>query len=94
MSEKLIRIASRLYEARDAVRVMCRDNFAAVMVEQKGFIREVMEANKCEALPATMAIVTELQKRDPWGRESANAQTLILAAYVEMEEPTEEAAAA
>ncbi len=92
LDEKTIRMASRLYAARDSARKFLGKNYLATMASMQEIIREFMKNRSCDALPATMAIVTQLQKENP--HVSGYEQMLILAAYVEMVEPTkaEEAA--
>lgn len=86
MSEKAIRLASRLYDARDTAKRILGDGFADRMAKEQEHIRKVMEQHQCEPIPATMAIVTELQKKHPY--TSGSAQLMILSACVELIEPT------
>jgi len=87
---KTIRIASRLYDARDNAKALLKRDFDAKMKGLQEVIREFMAERSCDALPATMAIVTQLQKEAP--HTSKLEQTFILAAYVEMAETKKEAA--
>jgi hypothetical protein len=87
-----MQIASRLYDARDGAKMILGEKYHERMDSLQEDIREFMGLRNCEALPATMAIVTELQRSDRRG--SGVAQMMILAAYVEMVEPSKEGVAA
>jgi hypothetical protein len=89
MSERVVKIANRLYEARDSARLILGEKYHERIQEDQKLIRAVMAAHSCEALAATMAIVTELQKND-YSRKNAFNQITVLSAYVEMIEPSEE----
>lgn len=87
LNKTQIRIAATFYDARDAARsILGEEGFRERMEKETEFIRSVMETNKCEAIPAAMWIVTTLQKNER--RRSGVAQMMVLAACVEMLEPT------
>lgn len=88
IAEKHVSIATRLYEARDVARNLLQKKFPKKMQAMREVIEEAMNAKSCSALVAAMEIVALLQKEARY--ESGMEQTMILAAYVEMVEPSEE----
>lgn len=85
----VIQMAAQLYDARDRIRRFWRGRYAEKIAQGQKHIRAHMERHDCDELKATMQIVDWLQKEDA---DSGMTQALILAAYVEMIEPSEVAA--
>jgi hypothetical protein len=83
--EKQVKIAAKLYAARDAMRGFWRESYKAKMQENQGFIRAGMAKYKCDELAAKMKMVGVLQMKYP---DSGMTQALLLAACVEMIEPS------
>jgi hypothetical protein len=79
-----IKLAAKLYEARDSARFIHGDNFPAKVAEFRPHIEKVMKAKNLDTLKATMDLVKTLQDLDAPGA----LQLIILATGVEMIEPT------
>jgi hypothetical protein len=78
-------LADQLYAARDAARIMCGDSFSGVMSRFGGHISRL--APHCGGV---------LQAAEKWARAAADADdgkaaVIILAAAVELLEPSQEA---
>jgi hypothetical protein len=84
--EKRIRLAAKLYDARDAARSIYGETFATKITEFQGFVRAGMTKWKCGELESAMKLVAGLQRTHPF--DSAGTQMLVLAACVEMIEPS------
>lgn len=78
-SERQVRMAARLYEMRNAARRLLGDGYSAKMAELGGALKTV--ADKTQRQPLAVAIEAA---RDADGL----AQCYILAAAVELAEPT------
>ena len=83
--EKQIKLAAKLYAARDSMRGFWRENYKSKVEENQGFIRAGMAKYNCDELHATMKMVAVLQEKYP---DSGMTQALLLAAYVETIEPS------
>lgn len=80
-----IQITSKLYDARDTMRSFWRGDYPKKVAEYQRLIRSGMAKYACDEIKATMKIVALLQEKEP---DSGMHQALILAAYVEMIEPS------
>lgn len=81
MSEQHVDIASKLYSARRSLRSLCPDVFADRCKEWQNVIKKVSETKGLTDIEAMIDIMTKLE-----GKEVA--QMWVMAAYVEMVEPT------
>ena len=84
-SEQQIRLAAQLYDVRDTMRRFLRDKYPAQMAKYKGYIETAKARWSLDTIPAAMRLVAELQKR----HDGSMSQPLVIAAAVEMIEPTE-----
>lgn len=84
--ENAVKLAARLYKARDAMRRLYGHDYPKKVAMFQEFIRAEMTKRKLDAINATMSLVAGLQKHDSG---SGMTQALVLAAYVEMIEPSE-----
>lgn len=80
-SQRAIQLAAQLYEARDIMRTLLGDKFQARMKEYGEAITEVMAAKSVDTITAAQMLCKET--------ESPMQQITILAAAVEMAEPSE-----
>ncbi len=80
-----IQLTANLYDARDRIRRFWAGRYAEKIAQGQQHIKALMEKEKCDALQAAMLAVRRLQELDA---DSGLTQTLILAAYVEMVEPS------
>lgn len=81
MSEQHVNIASKLYSARRSLRSLCPDVFAVRCKEWQEVIKKVQESKGLSDIQAMIDIMTKLE-----GKEIA--QMWVMAAYVEMVEPS------
>jgi hypothetical protein len=81
MSEQHVDIASKLYSARRSLRSLCPDVFAERCKEWQEAIKKVAESKGLSEIQAMIDIMTRLE-----GKEVA--QMWVMAAYVEMVEPS------
>ncbi|CAB4211710.1 hypothetical protein UFOVP1419_9 [uncultured Caudovirales phage] len=81
MSEQHVDIASKLYSARRSLRSLCPDVFVDRCKEWQEAINAVAASKGMTGLQAMIDIMTRLE-----GREVA--QMWVMAAYVEMVEPS------
>lgn len=56
-NEKAVKMAARLYECRDAARIMFGDSYETRMRTQRDFVRAAMARHQVEALPAAMLMI-------------------------------------
>ena len=84
-AEKLIGIMAKCYAARRGAKSLLGDKFATEMAEFQGYIRQRMARDKSTDLSATMSLLAELQAKAP---DSGVTQMYVLAAFVEMVEPS------
>lgn len=83
--KNVVQLAAKLYDARDAMRGFWRERYAEKVAEYQGYIRSGMQKYACDEMKATMRLVELLQEKEAG---SGMHQALILAAYVEMVEPS------
>lgn len=81
-TEQQVKVASQLYEARDAIRRLMGDRYAAVLEPYKVMLQKVMTMNDCDEVAAALWTARRVERTD--GMEIIK----ILAAAVEMIEPT------
>lgn len=84
--EQLVEILGKLYSARRGAKGLLGDKFAEQMKVFQGFIRARMAQDNCDDMTAAARIVAGLQKEKPG---SEVTQMYVLAALVEMVEPSE-----
>jgi hypothetical protein len=82
-SEQQVKMAARLYEARDTIRRLLGDRYAAVLEPYKVMLQKVMTMNGCDEIAAALWTARRVERTD--GMEIIK----ILAAAVEMIEPTQ-----
>lgn len=80
-----VQIAAKLYDARDTMRLFWGDHYLAKVNEWKHYIEQAAVKWQCSEMDALMRLVKLLQEKDP---ASGMTQALLLAAYVEMVEPS------
>jgi hypothetical protein len=78
-TEKQVKMASQLYQCRDAARTLLGDNYRRDMELWATAIKGVAEVDKCSELAAATKMAAE---GGPFGAIT------ILAAFVEMTEPS------
>jgi hypothetical protein len=83
--KNVMQIAAKLYDARDAMRGLWRDKYGEKIADYQRYIRAGMQKYGCDEMKATMKLVALLQEKEP---DSGMQQALVLAAYVEMIEPS------
>lgn len=84
--EDKIKIAAKLYECRDTAKSLAKiqkENYKEMLAPYTHIIKQVMEANKLEELPALLQISKTHTYQD-----SGMAQLLFMAATVELIEPS------
>lgn len=85
MSEQAVKVASKLYEARDTMRRFWAERYPTKMEEYQGYIKRKATLEGCDDMKAVMALVKGLQARH---EDSGMSQALLFAAYVELIEPS------
>jgi hypothetical protein len=80
--QKLIQMTAKLYDARDTLKRLCPDKFASNISEWQVAIRDIMVRHGWTGIE-TMIAMMKGAKDEPW------RQMWIMAAYVEMVEPSE-----
>lgn len=80
-----IQIAAKMYEARDAMRFLWKETYPSEIAKYQEFIKAQMAKADADALHATMELMQKLQSKFP---DSGVTQAMILAACVEMIEPS------
>ena len=84
--EKQIKIAAKLYECRDTAKSLAKirkEDYKTMLAPYTHIIKQVMEANKEEELPALIRISKTHTYND-----NAMAQLMFMAATVELIEPS------
>lgn len=81
MTEEQVRMATKLYDARDAARVLLGDRYSATIASGAQMIRAVMDKHGCGELDAALKLGKEV-------KDDARALMIVLASAVEMMEPT------
>jgi hypothetical protein len=81
-----IQLAAKFYEARDSAKGIFGDEWPAKFAEYSGYIKVAMTKTGLDEMQATLGIMKRLQAN----HAGALAQMLVLAACVEMIEPSEE----
>jgi hypothetical protein len=84
--EQAIRLNAKLYEVRDTARKVLGDSYRARMAEGGRMLSEMAEAKKCGVLEVALNVSQSAARKD-----DMNAVTFILAAAVELLEPSEDA---
>jgi plasmid replication initiation protein len=85
--EQAIQVTAKLYMMRDTAKFLWGDDYPNKMAEWRDAIEQVARARKVSELRAAMLLSEEAQK------QGADTVTLtIMAAYVEMTEPSAEVA--
>lgn len=79
-----VQLAAQMYDARDAMRGLFGDRFSLKVAEYQGYIKKVAAAHKCDEMKAAMTLIAKLEQQGLGGI----SQALILAAYVELIEPS------
>lgn len=84
--EKAVRLAAKLYEARDYIQLMLTPaEYRKRIEEYQGYIRRGMTKWNIGALDAAMKLVAKIQM-EAW--QTPIVQACLFAAYVEMVEPS------
>ncbi len=84
--ERAVKLASKLYDARDFVRRMLSDDeYRKRIVEYQGYIKLGAQKMKLTPIEAAMKIVKQMSMEIG---DKPIAQACIFAAYVEMIEPS------
>lgn len=86
MSRNAVQLAAQMYDARDAMRGLYKDKFPAKVAEYQVFIKKAAALHGCDELKATMKLIAKLEAANLGGIP----QALLLAAYVELVEPSTE----
>ena len=85
-----VQMAAKLYEARDAVKFLYDHKdpakYQQVIEEHQGFIRMMMEKEKCGEVAAATKLCRMVQEKYPSGGEIT--QLCLMAACVEIVEPS------
>ncbi len=84
-SEKVVKLAAKLYEARDSFKALWGAKWREKLVPYDGALTAARYKWKCDEMAAAMRIVKDLQTNVP---NSHGGQMGILAALVEALEPT------
>lgn len=85
MSERLVKIASRLYAARDAMRVVHGSNYTQKVADTRPLVELVMRGARCSELVAGLQLAEAAANRGHDG-----VALMVLATVVEMVEPAAE----
>lgn len=83
-AEQQIRIAAKMYECRDTLKRLTGDKFRERITEYQGFLRTAMQRYECDEIKAAMHLCHDERIRD-----SAITQMWLIAAAVELLEPSE-----
>lgn len=83
-SEQVVRLAAKLYEYRDAARFLLGERYAEVIGHYQHHIRQVMDREGCDEIPAAMKLCEVFRARG----EPPSATIAAVAAAVEMVEGT------
>lgn len=86
--EQAIAMTAKLYETRKAVKFLLGDKYPAKMAEWRHAIEQVAAARQVSDTKATILLCNQASKDG-----SSTVVAVILAAYVEMTEPSAGAAA-
>lgn len=85
--EQAVRLNAKLYEVRDTAKKVLGDRYRAQMAEGGRMLSEMATAKKCGVLEVALNVSQSAARKD-----DMNAVTFILAAAVELLEPSEDAA--
>ena len=88
MSDSVVKLAAKLYEARDAFKGLWGDKWRTELEKYQRFLRIACSKFHCDEMAAAMRIVKDLQANVP---DSHLGQMGVLAALVETLEPTKDA---
>lgn len=77
MSQQAVQIAAKLYEARDAMKMLLGVKYAERIRETARHIRQLMEVRKCGELQAALDLATAVQ-------QDGGNPAIVFAACVEM----------
>ena len=78
--EEKIKMAAKLYEARDGAKAILGEQYAARMLPYQMAIKEIMEGKQCDAIQAAIALCKGLRPLEV---------LYTIAAAVELVEPSE-----
>lgn len=88
-SVEVIVTTARLYQARDAMKLLLGDNYSKRIAEYQAFIRRAAERMGGDTLKATLAICALVESASNGTPDEVRVgQAVVLAAYVEMVEPS------
>lgn len=79
MSQQAVQIAAKLYEARDAIKMMLGERYQQRVRETARHISQLMQVRKCTVLEAALQIGTAVQ-------QAGDNPAIVFAAAVEMTE--------
>ena len=82
ISEKHVRLAAKMYDARRVLKSLYPDNFSKRCQEWQDVIKKVSEGKGVSELDAVIDILGKL-------KDSGIAQMWVLASYVELMEPSD-----
>lgn len=85
--EQPIRLAAKLYEVRDAAKRALGDKYRERMAEGGRLLSGIAEAKKCGVMEVALNVSQSAARKG-----DMNAVTFILAAAVELVEPSEDVA--
>lgn len=88
VTEKEITIAAKLYDARRTVRRFHREKWREKLEPARELVQRYMDRKECDALIAATRICQHIQRTYPG--QYGHDQLLIMAAAVEIIEPTED----
>jgi hypothetical protein len=89
-NETAVKVAARLYQARSTLRSLWPDRYQTEIAAHQKLLHVALERRQCGALAALQYLLTELQTEAPCN--SGITQLWLMAAYVEMIEPSFEPA--
>ncbi len=85
MIQKAVYVAAKMYQVRDAVRALLGDRYHEQLQPSMEVIRTIARQDQCSELQAMHKVVAELTADGP---ETVHLRLRVIAAYVEMIEPT------
>jgi hypothetical protein len=92
MDEKLVRTTAKLYEARDAAKVLLGDRYRETMWRYGMALVSLARRQETTALSAATAWAKEVTEANPYDQQSGMEAIVILAAAVELLEQEKAAA--
>lgn len=85
MTQKAVYVAAKMYQVRDTVRALLADGYHEQLQPCMEVIRTIARQDRCSELQALYKVVAELTADGP---ETVHLRLRVIAAYVEMVEPT------